>query len=95
MPRCGREGGRLLIMTPKGRYMLMSSSTASPVRGLRNGAGVGLGVGSGVAEGVGTDSLSGVGIELGTWPQAAMEQRIAAQSTAASSFFIKHLAGVN
>ena len=33
-PRCGREGGRLFIMTPQGRFMLMSSSIGSPVSGL-------------------------------------------------------------
>ena len=80
-------------MTAKGRFMLMSSSTGSPLRGLRNGSGVGLGVGSGVPVGSGTSSASGVGRADCPPPQAARESSMAAQSTAAKNFFIVHLTG--
>ena len=77
-------------MTPKGRNMLMSSSTASPVSGFVKGAGVGEGLGSGAAEalGLGASSASGVGRVEGFSPQAVRASSMAAQSTAASSFFI-------
>lgn len=88
MPRCGRLGGRLFIMTAKGLFMLMSSSMGSPESGFVYGAGVAVGSGVGSALALGTASASGSGRVDGFVPQAARAKTITRASTAEKIRFI-------